>query len=82
LLFQHIKEPSMFPNLHRPILAAVLCLSLPACATLERHPVLTAVGTAIIVGSIAASAEHHHDQQHERQIAPMTPLCAPNCAYQ
>ena len=43
----------MFPNLLRPILAAILCLSLSGCATLERHPVLTAVGTALIVGSIA-----------------------------
>lgn len=37
-------------------------LSLGGCATLERHPVWTAVGTAIIVGSIAASVQHHHDQ--------------------
>jgi hypothetical protein len=38
------------------------CFTFGGCATLERHPVLTAVGTAIIVGSIAAAAEHHHDQ--------------------
>jgi hypothetical protein len=58
----------MFPNFHRPILAAVLCLSLSACATLERHPVLTAIGTAIIVGSIAAIAEHHHDQRSASRV--------------
>lgn len=52
---------------------AVLCLSLGGCATLERHPVLTAVGTAIIVGSIAASVQHHHDQQHQVTFNP-------NCA--
>lgn len=54
----------------------VLCslfaaLSLAGCATLERHPVLTAVGTAIIVGSIAATIEQRHDQpQFNRTIMP------------
>jgi hypothetical protein len=51
-------------------LMALLVLSLPGCATLERHPVLTAVGAAILAGSIAAVAQHHHDQMHDRQIAP------------
>lgn len=70
-------------HLSRPILAAVLCLSLSACATLERHPVLTTVATAVIVGSIAAAAEHHHDQMHQRQVAPsFDPICAPYCAVQ
>jgi hypothetical protein len=50
------------------ILAVFLVLSLPGCATLERHPVLTAVGAAILAGSIAAVAQHHHDQQHFREI--------------
>jgi hypothetical protein len=61
-------------------LIALLVLTLPGCATLERHPVLTAIGAAILTGSIAAIAEHHHDRQHERQIAPgYDPICAPNC---
>jgi hypothetical protein len=48
----------------------LLCLTLlsSGCATLERHPVWTAVGTAIIVGSIAASVQHHHDQQQQFDI--------------
>lgn len=53
-------------------LAALLALS--GCATLERHPVLTAVGTAIIVGSIAAMVEHQHDQRRPNPID----LCGPN----
>lgn len=44
------------------------------CATLEQHPLLTAIGTAVIVGSIAASVEHHHDQQHESALC-----CGNNC---
>ena len=51
---------------------------LPGCATLERHPVLTAVGSAIILGSIAASVQHHHDQQGMRTISPSPgPQCRP-----
>jgi hypothetical protein len=54
----------------------LLCLTLcsTGCATLERHPVWTAVGTAIIVGSIAASVQHHHDQQqHQYPCGPDQP---------
>jgi hypothetical protein len=68
------------------ILALIgLLVLLPGCAVLERHPVSTAVGTAIIAGSIAAAVQHHHDQQHERRIAPsptFDPICAPFCAVQ
>jgi hypothetical protein len=49
------------------ILTLVVVLALSGCATLERHPVLTAVGSAIIVGSIAASVE----QRQGRQVAPI-----------
>lgn len=47
------------------LLAFLLALS--GCATLERHPVLTGIGSAIIVGSIAATVEQH---QGGRQVAP------------
>jgi hypothetical protein len=47
-------------------LAAALLLSLSGCTTLKQHPVLTAIGTAIIVGSIAALAQQHH---HDRRTA-------------
>lgn len=53
--------------------SAVLALSLLAlggCATLERHPVLTAVGTALIAGSIAASLDQRQSGMSDRQIAP------------
>lgn len=53
-------------------LAAALLLSLSGCTTLKQHPVLTAIGTAIIVGSIAAIAQHHHDQR------PVSSLCCGN----
>jgi hypothetical protein len=59
------------------LLVSILFLSLPGCATLQRHPTLAAIGAAILAGSIAAIAEHHHDQQHQRP--PFNPLCAPNC---
>jgi hypothetical protein len=55
----------MFTHLRGPILAAVLLLSLSlsGCATCQQHPVWCAVGTAVVVGSIAASVEHQHDQR-------------------
>jgi hypothetical protein len=61
-------------------LASVFALS--GCATCQQHPVWCAVGAAIVVGTAAAVIEHHHDQTHERQIAPnngFNPLCAPYC---
>jgi hypothetical protein len=49
----------------------VLALALTAssgCATLERHPVLTAVGSAIIVGSVAATIEANRG---DRRLTPV-----------
>lgn len=51
------------------VLIAAL-ISLSGCATCQQHPVWCAVGTVVVVGSIAASVEHHRDQTHIRQIAP------------
>jgi hypothetical protein len=49
----------------------VVMSTISGCATCREHPVWCAVGSAVVVGSIAAVAEHHHDQQaHDRQIAP------------
>jgi len=39
------------------LLLVALCMS--ACATLERHPVATAVAVGFIAGSIAASQSGH-----------------------
>lgn len=39
-----------------------LALLLSGCATCQNHPYVCAAGTAIVVGSIAASVQHHHDQ--------------------
>ena len=43
-------------------LALLALLALSGCATIERHPYATAVVTAVVAGSIAASVQHHHDQ--------------------
>lgn len=45
---------------------ALICIALATlsgCATLERHPIATAIGTGFLIGSIAASSHHtdHHD---------------------
>lgn len=50
-------------------LILLLALLSTGCATLQRHPVLVAVGTAIIVGSITLLAEHDRNR---------TDLCGPN----
>jgi hypothetical protein len=58
----------------KSLILSISLLSLGGCATLERHPVFTAIGTAIIAGSIAASVQHHHDQREQRQS--FNPECA------
>jgi hypothetical protein len=62
-----------------PALVAVLLLALGGCATCQQHPVACGVAGAVIVGSIAAAVQHHHDQQH--QAAPGMSNTQPvNCA--
>jgi hypothetical protein len=39
------------------------------CATCQQHPVACTIAGTIIVGSIAASVEHHLDQRHDRNEA-------------
>ena len=58
------------------ILALFLALSLSACATCQQHPVWCAVGTAVVVGSIAAavaanSSDHDSTRQISRTPGPM-----------
>jgi hypothetical protein len=49
-------------------LTSIACaLLLTGCATCQNHPVFCAVGTAIIVGSVAATIEdnrHHEAPEH------------------
>lgn len=45
------------------IFLSLTFLAAGGCATCEQHPVWCAVGTAVIVGSIAVAVEHHHGQQ-------------------
>jgi hypothetical protein len=71
----------MFPDFHRPVLAAVLLISLSACATCREHPAACAIVGAIVVGSIAATIENNrHDQQSARSImrTPGPQICPPS----
>jgi hypothetical protein len=63
-------------NVRSMVLVGIVAGLIGGCATMERHPVWTAVGTAVIVGSIAATIEANRGDH--RQAAG--PLCAPNCA--
>jgi hypothetical protein len=38
-------------------------LSFGGCTMCREHPVACAIGSAVIVGSIAAIAEHQHDER-------------------
>ena len=61
-------------------------LTIAGCSTLEtaadhtrdfsaRHPVITAVGAAIVVGGAVAAIEagHHHSETHP--VGPERPVC-------
>ncbi len=56
---------------HGLILA--LALALASCATLERHPILTAVGVGIVAGSLAAS-----DSRRTERTGDMPSMCRTN----
>lgn len=68
--------------MERILIAALASLTLCGCATLERHPTLTAVGTAILAGSIIASTQHdHHSAPAFAQRASIQPMsCGATCA--
>lgn len=52
------------------LLLSIFVVLNAGCATCQQHPVWCAVGTAVIVGSVAAAVEHNHDQQHEFACGP------------
>lgn len=61
-------------------LAAILCIT--GCASVRdfahEHPVATAIGGAMIVGSVAASLSSHHDGETPPDIAtPRDPCMTP-----
>lgn len=56
------------------IRALILCALLTGCATMERHPVATAVIVGIAAGSIAASTNHRAAR------SPDVSVQAPDCA--
>jgi hypothetical protein len=47
----------------RTVVLAVL-LSLGACATCREHPMVCTLASAVVVGGIAAAAQHHADQHN------------------
>ena len=49
----------------------VLLAMLSGCATIERHPYITATVVGVVAASVAISAEHHHE--HERTWVYRTP---------
>lgn len=53
-------EFQRFTNRKALLCAFVTALTLTGCATIEKHPVLTAVGVGFIAGSIAASTSHRN----------------------
>jgi len=53
------------------IRVAIMALTLAGCATLERHPIATAVIVGIAAGSIAASASHCSAPQHDVTTQPV-----------
>jgi uncharacterized lipoprotein YajG len=60
-------------------LAAALAL-LGGCATCQQHPVYCAVGSALIVGSVAATIALHdsgHGADPMRNITPTYPTARP-----
>lgn len=68
--------------MERILIAALASLILNGCATLERHPTLTAVGTALLAGSIIASTQHdHHGAPAFAAHASIQPMsCGATCA--
>lgn len=48
----------------------VLISTLAGCATCREHPVACTVAGAIVVGSVAASVQHH-DQAAQVQVNPV-----------
>lgn len=55
------------------ILAAALFLVLSGCATLERHPIATAVIAGVVAGSLAA-----HDGRRDGFGGEMPAICRTN----
>jgi hypothetical protein len=54
---------------------AALVLILSGCATCEQHPVACGIAGAVIVGTVAAGVQHHHDQQESRGIQQRFGFC-------
>jgi len=69
-----------------------LALSLAGCATLEnaadhtrdfaeRHPIVTGVATAVVVGGVVYALDHHHDHSspNSARQSPCAPLPITEC---
>lgn len=61
-----------FTWLSYAVIVAILVVSLlSGCATIERHPYITATVVGVVAASVAISAGHHHE--HERTWVYRTP---------
>lgn len=49
------------------VILSIAAVALSGCEACRVHPVACAVGSALIVGSVAATIERHHDQ-HARPL--------------
>jgi hypothetical protein len=47
-----------FSTMKAAMCALATAMALQGCATMERHPILTAVGVGFVAGSLAASTSH------------------------
>lgn len=74
-------------SIYRVLVTLTLILTLTGCASLEnaadhahdfavRHPIATAIGTAVVVGGAVAAIEAgHHHRHHEPAVGPERPTC-------
>lgn len=81
----------MLTPLFRLTSLALALLTLSGCATLEtgadhvrdfagRHPVVTAVGTAVVVGGVVYALDHHgHHSEPPNRTSPCAPLPITEC---
>lgn len=82
----------MLSTLFRLSSLALVLLMFAGCATLEnaadhtrdfasRHPVVTAVGTAVVVGGVVYALDHHHHDHAPTSVqqSPCAPLPITEC---
>lgn len=66
----------------RALIVILAALALSACATCREHPTACAIGSAVIVGSVAATIAAHSDSRGHVQPPPphLSNTLPVNCA--